>query len=97
MRSSSFSKAPKSGEKRPHDITTKGGLTTLYNMEVVQADKVKRPLAGLLGNVGVKHSGVIVTTKDGEQWLVHKGKGYGDSSELQKTKKQKQKQEVNLK
>lgn len=95
MRSSSFSKAPKSGEKKPHDITTKGGLTTLYNMEVVQADKVKRPL-GLLGNVGVKHSGVIVTTKDGEQWLVHKGKGYGDSSELQKTKQNK-KQEVNLK
>ena len=29
----------------------------------------------------MKHSGVVVTTNDGKKYLVHKGSGYGKSSQ----------------
>ena len=48
---------------------------------MVKAERVERPLKGGLGDVGVKHSGVRVTTDDGDQWLVHKGGGYGGAGE----------------
>ena len=38
-------------------------------------------MSGFLGKIGFKHSGVVVTTKDGDKHLVHKGKGYGLSSQ----------------
>ena len=38
-------------------------------------------MSGLAGKVGIKHSGVVVTTKDGKRHLVHKGKGYGESGQ----------------
>jgi len=41
---------------------------------------VTRPLGGSGGSLGVKHSGVVVTTTSGDRWLVHKGSGYGESS-----------------
>jgi len=39
-------------------------------------------MEGFLGAIGVPHSGVVVTTNSGDRWLVHKGKGYGDSSKI---------------
>ena len=36
------------------------------------------PLSTLLG---AEHSGTRVTTEDGKQYLIHKGKGYGNSSQ----------------
>ena len=66
----------------PHDVKTKSGLTKLYNKQVVKVQPVHRPLDGLSWKLGpLKHSGVIVTTKDGKKYLVHKGKGYGKSSQ----------------
>ncbi|KAK3105420.1 hypothetical protein FSP39_024914, partial [Pinctada imbricata] len=29
---------------------------------------------------GIKHNGVVATTKDGQRWLIHKGKNFGKSS-----------------
>ncbi|XP_015774290.1 PREDICTED: uncharacterized protein LOC107352473 isoform X2 [Acropora digitifera] len=65
-------------DKLPHDITSKQGLTDLYNSGVVSVEHVTRPLGG---SVGIKHSGVVLTTSSGDRWLVHKGSGYGDSSQ----------------
>lgn len=76
--SSSFSS--QSDNRRPHDITSKRGLTGLYNSRVDSVEHVTRPLGGSAGSFGVKHSGVVVTTENGDRWLVHKGPGYGDSS-----------------
>ena len=44
-------------------------------------ERVTRPL-GVADKLGLKHSGVVVTTENGDRWLVHKGKGYGDSSNV---------------
>lgn len=77
--SSSFSS--QSDNRRPHDITSKRGLTGLYNSRVDSVEHVTRPLGGSAGSFGVKHSGVVVTTENGDRWLVHKGPGYGDSSD----------------
>ncbi|KAG7475651.1 hypothetical protein JOB18_034980 [Solea senegalensis] len=57
-------------------------LTRLYNSPVFQADRMKRPLDGLSSWMGpISHSGVRVTLQDGSQYLVHKGDGYGVSSQ----------------
>lgn len=77
----SFSSSSGSGGNFPHDITSKQGLTDLYNSGVTKVEHVTRPLGGSGGSLGVKHSGVVVTTDNGDRWLVHKGSGYGDSSE----------------
>lgn len=78
---SSFSSS-QSGGTRPHDITSKQGLTNLYNSGVASVEHVSRPMGGVIGAMGVPHSGVVVTTDSGDRWLVHKGKGYGDSSKI---------------
>ncbi|VDI24421.1 Hypothetical predicted protein, partial [Mytilus galloprovincialis] len=39
-----------------------------------------RPLNGFLGKLGIKHTGVVATTKDGGRYLIHKGSGYGTKS-----------------
>ena len=36
----------------------------------------------MIGALGGTHSGVVVATNSGDRWLVHKGKGYGDSSKI---------------
>lgn len=78
----SFSSSSGSGGNFPHDITSKQGLTDLYNSGVTKVERVTRPLGGSGGSIGVKHSGVVVTTDNGDRWLVHKGSGYGDSSKF---------------
>uniref|UniRef100_A0A3B4X359 Uncharacterized protein n=1 Tax=Seriola lalandi dorsalis TaxID=1841481 RepID=A0A3B4X359_SERLL len=43
---------------------------------------MKRPLEGTSSWLGpISHSGVRVTLEDGTKWLVHKGDGYGRSSQ----------------
>uniref|UniRef100_A0A667YIL5 Uncharacterized protein n=1 Tax=Myripristis murdjan TaxID=586833 RepID=A0A667YIL5_9TELE len=64
------------------DISNPADLRRLYNMPVYQADRMKRPLEGMGFQLGpLSHSGVRVTLADGSQWLVHKGGGFGISSQ----------------
>ncbi|VDI32954.1 Hypothetical predicted protein, partial [Mytilus galloprovincialis] len=62
-----------------HDMNKKS-LTKLYNSKVTKVESVSRPLNGFLGKIGIKHTGVVATTKNGGKFLVHKGPGYGKSS-----------------
>ena len=72
----SRSSSSSSGSKEfPHDITTKSGLTDLYNQQVTQVEHVTRPIGGVPFN----HHGSVVTTASGDRYLVHKGDGYGKS------------------
>ena len=54
----------------------------MYTSGVVSVEQVTRPLQGSLGSLGIEHSGVVVNTDSGDSWLVHKGKNYGDSSNV---------------
>ena len=45
--------------------------TNLYNKRVVSAQRMDRPIGGILGSL--PHSGVVVTLEDESTWLVHKG------------------------
>ncbi|XP_054869435.1 uncharacterized protein LOC129349622 [Amphiprion ocellaris] len=57
-------------------------LTNLYNTPVYNAERVVRPLDSSSKRFGkVSHSGVRVTLADNSQYLVHKGDGYGKSSQ----------------
>ncbi|XP_035987682.1 uncharacterized protein LOC105923093 isoform X2 [Fundulus heteroclitus] len=57
-------------------------LTALYNKKVYLAEVMRRPLGNLPVAVGIiSHCGVRVTLDDGSKWLVHKGDGYGISSQ----------------
>ncbi|EDO46785.1 predicted protein, partial [Nematostella vectensis] len=65
----------------PHDVRSREGLTSIYNEPVVKATEYERPLNGWKRKYGpLKHSGVVVQTKDGKTHLVHKGNDYGRSS-----------------
>ncbi|CAK6978122.1 hypothetical protein L3Q82_012899 [Scomber scombrus] len=66
-----------------HNYDVSGpGLTRLYNAPVYLAERMKRPLAGTAVIIGpISHSGVRVTLADGSRWLIHKGGGYGVSSQ----------------
>ena len=69
-----------SGGGFSYDIGTQPGLTSLYNERITKAEHVSRPLSSGSG-MGVTHSGVKVTTESGGSYLIHKGDGYGKSSE----------------
>ncbi|XP_037830418.1 uncharacterized protein LOC119616837 [Kryptolebias marmoratus] len=57
-------------------------LTDLYNRPVHLAERVERPLGGSSGAARpFSHTGVRVTLGDGSQWLIHKGDGFGLSSQ----------------
>ncbi|XP_043973372.1 uncharacterized protein LOC122831334 [Gambusia affinis] len=57
-------------------------LTELYNKRVHLAEEMRRPLGNLPFTLGVfSHCGVRVTLDDGSRWLIHKGDGYGISSQ----------------
>ncbi|XP_076827351.1 uncharacterized protein LOC143473992 [Brachyhypopomus gauderio] len=65
-----------------YDLSKMSDLTKLYNSKVYKADRMTRPLEGLSFQAGkLSHSGVRVTLADGTNWLVHKGDGYGISSQ----------------
>uniref|UniRef100_A0A3B3BHL6 Uncharacterized protein n=1 Tax=Oryzias melastigma TaxID=30732 RepID=A0A3B3BHL6_ORYME len=67
-----FSRADLSGQ----------ALTNLYNLRVMSAERMRRPLEPLKVELGpISHTGVRVTLEDGSQWLVHKGNGFGRSSQ----------------
>ena len=68
----------------PHDIKTQSGLTSLYNERVTKVEHVTRPMGSSGGSANVPffdHHGARITTESGSQYLVHKGSGYGQSSQ----------------
>ncbi|KAL6488937.1 hypothetical protein MHYP_G00026780 [Metynnis hypsauchen] len=70
------------GNSYNYDLSKMSDLTKLYNSKVYQADRMRRPLEGMSFQAGIlSHSGVRVTLEDGTKWLVHKGDGYGISSQ----------------
>ena len=69
---------------KPHEgQITINQLRQLYNTHVVKAEKVERPIASFWGwNIPFfNHEGVKVTIPNGQQYLIHKGPGYGKSSD----------------
>ncbi|XP_041843292.1 uncharacterized protein LOC121641292 [Melanotaenia boesemani] len=72
-----------SGGQRSHSFDLSGQrLTDLYNSQVYNAERMRRPKGSNPSAVGpFSHSGVRVTLGDGSQWLIHKGDGYGISSQ----------------
>ncbi|XP_069051189.1 uncharacterized protein [Lepisosteus oculatus] len=70
------------GGSYSYDLSRQSDLTRLYNSRVYVADRMKRPLDGWSFTLGpLSHTGVRVTLADGSKWLVHKGDGYGISSQ----------------
>ncbi|KAM9722882.1 uncharacterized protein ACNS7B_018458 isoform 5-T6 [Menidia menidia] len=72
-----------SGGQSSHSFDLSGrALTDLYNSRVQTAERVRRPMGSSSSAIGpFSHTGVRVTLDDGSQWLVHKGDGYGVSSQ----------------
>ena len=63
-------------------MKTQSGLTSIYNEKVVSATTVTRPLEGLTKERGIlHHEGVKLKTDKGNEYLVHKGDGFGKSSQ----------------
>lgn len=68
----------------PHDVKTQSGLTGIYNEKVTNVERMSRPMGSSGGSANVPfvhHQGVRVTTDQGNQYLIHKGAGYGISSQ----------------
>ncbi|XP_056114427.1 uncharacterized protein LOC130090838 [Rhinichthys klamathensis goyatoka] len=71
-----------SGNSYSYDLSKMSDLRKLYNSKVFKAERMTRPLEGMSFQVGkISHSGVRVTLEDGTKWLVHKGDGYGISTQ----------------
>ena len=73
-----------SGGDFPHDVGTQSGLTNIYNQQVCEVQHVSRPMGSSGGSANVpffNHQGAVVTTNTGDRYLVHKGDGYGKSSQ----------------
>ncbi|KAM6968125.1 uncharacterized protein FYW47_006828 [Aplochiton taeniatus] len=70
------------GRSYSYDLSNQSDLRALYNSQVFLANLMKRPLDHMSSEFGLlSHSGVRVTLEDGTQWLVHKGRGFGISSQ----------------
>ncbi|KAI7806503.1 uncharacterized protein LOC130558108 [Triplophysa rosa] len=70
------------GNSYNYDLSKMSDLRKLYNSKVFKAERMTRPLEGLSFQHGIiSHSGVRATLEDGTKWLVHKGDGYGISSQ----------------
>ncbi|EDO47064.1 predicted protein, partial [Nematostella vectensis] len=66
----------------PHSAKSQAELTDIYNEEVAKVTRYERPLQGFDKKIGpLKHDGVLVETKSGKTYLVHKGKGFGIASD----------------
>uniref|UniRef100_A0A671Y917 Uncharacterized protein n=1 Tax=Sparus aurata TaxID=8175 RepID=A0A671Y917_SPAAU len=77
-----FSGSKSSGTPNHNYDLSGSDLTRLFNSPVYKAERMKRPLGGSSSVAGlISHSGVRVTLANGSQWLIHKGKGYGISSD----------------
>uniref|UniRef100_A0A8C5B3V0 Uncharacterized LOC115545538 n=1 Tax=Gadus morhua TaxID=8049 RepID=A0A8C5B3V0_GADMO len=64
------------------DLSNTSDLNRLYNSPVHRAVRMRRPLGSTSFQFGpLSHSGVKVTLRDGSTWLVHKGDGFGISSQ----------------
>ena len=74
----------RSGKQFSHDVKTKSGTTKIYNQKVTKVEHVTRPMGSSGGSAKipfVHHHGTVVTTNTGNRYLVHKGDGYGKSSQ----------------
>ncbi|XP_075912621.1 uncharacterized protein LOC116957551 [Petromyzon marinus] len=60
------------------DHLSQSELTRLYNTRVTYVECWKRPFAA-----NIPHAGIVVTTENGGQWLIHKGKKYASDSSWQ--------------
>ncbi|XP_077072384.1 uncharacterized protein LOC143723604 isoform X2 [Siphateles boraxobius] len=70
------------GNSYSYDLSKMSDLRKLYNSKVFKAERMTRPLEGMSFQAGkLSHSGVRVTLEDGTKWLVHKGDGYGISTQ----------------
>ncbi|XP_073728349.1 uncharacterized protein [Misgurnus anguillicaudatus] len=70
------------GNSYNYDLSKGSDLRKLYNSKVFKAERMTRPLEGMSFQFSkFSHSGVRVTLGDGTTWLVHKGDGYGISSQ----------------
>ncbi|KAA0703417.1 hypothetical protein E1301_Tti006786 [Triplophysa tibetana] len=70
------------GNSYNYDLSNMSDLRKLYNSEVFEAERLTRPLDGWSFQYRkFSHSGVRVTLDDDTQWLIHKGDGYGISSQ----------------
>ncbi|XP_052473399.1 uncharacterized protein LOC128029987 [Carassius gibelio] len=70
------------GNSYSYDLSKMSDLRKLYNSKVFMAERMTRPLEGMSFQLGkLSHSGVRVTLEDGTKWLVHKGDGYGISTQ----------------
>ncbi|XP_053496081.1 uncharacterized protein LOC128617082 [Ictalurus furcatus] len=70
------------GNSYNYDLSRMSDLRKLYNSKVYRAERMTRPLDGMKVQAGIlSHSGVRVTLADGTMWLVHKGDGFGISSQ----------------
>uniref|UniRef100_A0A8C2CVP6 Uncharacterized protein n=1 Tax=Cyprinus carpio TaxID=7962 RepID=A0A8C2CVP6_CYPCA len=70
------------GNSYSYDLSKMSDLRKLYNSKVFKAERMTRPLKGVTFQVGkLSHSGVRVTLEDGTKWLIHKGDGFGISSQ----------------
>uniref|UniRef100_A0A671M919 Uncharacterized protein n=1 Tax=Sinocyclocheilus anshuiensis TaxID=1608454 RepID=A0A671M919_9TELE len=56
-----------------YNLSKMSDLRKLYNSKVFMAERMTRPLEGMSFQLG--------KLKDGTKWLVHKGDGYGISSQ----------------
>lgn len=63
-------------------MKSQADITALYKLRVFRAERLERPLTNLSAAAGpISHTGVRVTLEDKSQWLIHKGSGFGLSSE----------------
>ncbi|XP_063438376.1 uncharacterized protein LOC134719300 [Mytilus trossulus] len=66
----------------PHDVKTQSGLTGIYNEKVTNVERMARPMGSSGGQCKCPICAkFIVTTDHGNQYLIHKGAGYGNSSQ----------------
>ncbi|KAK6491236.1 hypothetical protein HHUSO_G6000 [Huso huso] len=78
----SSGKSGEGGESFPHDLKSQADIKALYKLRVFRAERLERPLTNLSAAAGpISHTGVRVTLEDKSQWLIHKGSGFGLSSE----------------
>uniref|UniRef100_A0A3Q3Q720 LRAT domain-containing protein n=1 Tax=Monopterus albus TaxID=43700 RepID=A0A3Q3Q720_MONAL len=80
MSNPSFSSSSASAAGKPSYDLSGPQLKGLFNQPVHQAERVARQ-SQASGSFGIDHSGVRVTVANGTRWLIHKGSGYGVSSQ----------------
>jgi hypothetical protein len=61
-------------------LDARNAYTDLYNSRVSRAERWERPMVKWWQK-WPRHCGVVVTLRNGDRWLVHKGDHYGNPSQ----------------